>query len=158
MKTSAEAIIEDVECCYQTILDLCRDVPAEVLSAPTLPNGWSVKDTVTHIAAWDWRCAALLGESFNTDAPLKAHPDVDALNLEIFEERKNWSWDEVERDFQGAHQALVEAILALPPERLDDEVIQESIAEETCEHYGQHIPQLEQWRQQVVGSQLTGRG
>lgn len=157
MTTSADVIIEDIVRCHEQILELCRDVPEELLSAPTLPNGWSAKDVVAHIAAWDWRCAALLGESYYTSTPLKAHPAVDALNLEIYNERRHWPWAEVEQDFQAGHRALVEAIRALPPERLADEVIQESIAEETCEHYGQHIPDLERWRQQVEARRVPGR-
>ena len=155
MGTNTGAIIEDVKYCYDTILELCHGVPEEMLVAPTLPNGWSVKDTLAHIAAWDWRCAALLKESLHTNAPLKARPDVDALNREILEERRSWRWNEVVRDFQAAHQALVMAIQDLPPERLNDTVIQESIAEETCEHYGQHIPDLEQWRKQIVGDEVA---
>ena len=157
-KTIAETIIEEIEGCHETILRLCQDVPLAALTAPVLANGWSVKDTLAHIAAWDWRCALLLGESFHTNTPLKAHPDVDALNLEIYEERRDWSWAEVEIDFQGARRALLRAIRELPADRLEDAVIRESIAEETCEHYQQHIPELEQWRAQLVDSRISRRG
>ena len=155
MKIILEAIIKQVESCHEAILELCRDVPLAVLTASYLPNGWSVKDTLAHIAAWDWRCAALLSESYDSNTPLKVHPDVDALNREIFEERQGWSWEEVESDFRGAHRALVKAIRELPPERLEDVVVRKSIAEETCEHYQQHLPDLKMWRQQLVDSRVS---
>lgn len=158
MKRILEAIIKQVESCHETILELCRDVPEAALIAPSLPNGWSVKDTLAHIAAWDWRCAALLSESFDSNTPLKVHPDVDALNREIYEERQGWSWEEVDSDFRGAHRTLVHAIRELPPERLEDAVLRKSITEETCEHYQQHLPDLQAWRQQLAESRVgSGR-
>lgn len=158
MKRILEALIKRVETCHEAILSLCRDVPTEALTGPSLPNGWSVKDTLAHIAAWDWRCAAILSESYDSNTPLKVHPDVDALNHEIYEERQGWSWEEVDSDFRGAYRALVKAIRDLPPERLEDVVVRQSILEETCEHYQQHLPDLRLWRQQLVESQVSTGG
>lgn len=158
MKTMVEAIVKQVEACHKAILGLCQDVPVAALTAPALPNGWSVKDTLAHIAAWDWRCAALLSESYHSNTPLKVHPDVDALNREIYEERQGWSWEEVDSDFRGAHRALVKAIRELPPARLEDVVVRKSIAEETCEHYQQHFPQLEEWRRQLADNLVIKSG
>jgi hypothetical protein len=116
-----------------------------------LPNGWSVKDVLAHIAAWEWRCASLLDASHNTKALLKAQPDVDALNREIYEARKEWGWEEVEYDFRAAHQTLLEAIRQLPPPQLADEFVQRTIADETWEHYDEHLGDLRRWRQRVIG-------
>ena len=151
--TTAEVIINEIEDDHNHILRLCQEMSNADLTAPMLPNGWSVKDTLAHIAAWDWRCAALLNESYDTNTPLKAHPDVDALNEEIYQERKHWRWAKVKRDFWEANQTLIEAIRSLPPERLQDDVIQQSISEETCEHYHQHIPDLKKWRKEIVDKQ-----
>jgi hypothetical protein len=109
-----------------------------------------VKDTLAHIAFWEGRCASLLNESHQTDAPLKAMPDVDALNWEIYQERQEWSWEEVETDFRQAHKALLAAVRELPPGRLDDAIVQQTIAEETWEHYTEHLPDLERWHKQVA--------
>jgi hypothetical protein len=149
MENTAENIIENVESSYDHILNLCKDMPRKALVEPALPNGWSVKDTVAHLAAWDWRCAELLGEAHYTDAPLKASPAVNALNEEIYQERQDWSWEEVESDFRGAQRALLSAIRQLPPERLNDPFIRRTILEETCEHHQEHIPAIEAWHEQV---------
>jgi hypothetical protein len=150
METTAEAITKRIKNKYTNILQLCQNVPESALTEPISPNGWSVKDTIAHIAAWDWRCASLLSEVYDTDTPLTAHPDVDALNLEIHQEREGWSWEEVVRDFREAHQFLLKSIRALPPERLNDSIVQQSIIEETCEHYNQHLPDLEHWHEKVA--------
>jgi hypothetical protein len=116
---TAEAIIEKIEISYGAIAPDCS-APVTALIESTLSNGWSVKDTLAHMAAWEWRCASLLNESHQTDALIKAIPDVDALNRESYQERQEWSWEEVETDFRQAHEALLAAIQALPPDRLED--------------------------------------
>jgi hypothetical protein len=150
MEITADSIIEKIESDYTVMVRLYRSVPVTYLLEPTLPNGWSDKDTLAHIAAWEWRCASLLGEVYDTDTPLKAEPDVDALNDEIYQERREWNWEEVEDDFRRAHQALLKAIRDMPLARLKDDIVQESIAEETWEHYEEHLPDLQRWHKQVV--------
>ncbi len=151
MATSAETLIEKIEQAYSKILSLYQNMPQATLTTPDLSNGWSVKDTLAHIAAWEWRCASLLGEVQHTNTPLEAEPDIEALNFESYQQRQHWSWEHVEDDFRESHQALLEAIRDLPPERLRDEVIQENIAEETWKHYLEHLPDLQRWRQQASG-------
>jgi hypothetical protein len=152
MEITLEAILQKIEASYTKILRLYRSVPVTELVEPALLDGWSVKDTLAHIAAWEWRCASLLNEAHDTDAPLKAFPDVDALNREIYQERQEWEWAEVEADFRQAHQTLLEAIRRLPPDRLNDGIVQQTIAEETWEHYAEHLPNLEQWHRRVTRS------
>jgi hypothetical protein len=149
MTSSLETIVEKIEGSYGQFVRLYRSVPVTKLIEPALLNGWSVKDTLAHIAVWEWRCASLLNESHHTDLPLKAMPDVDALNSEAYQERQEWSWAEVESDFRQAHQTLLEAIRALPPRRLNSKVIQRTIAEETWEHYQEHLPELERWHKLI---------
>lgn len=154
MQVTSEVIIKKIEESYAGILRLYRSVPVTTLIEPLLQNGWSVKDTLAHIAAWEWRCASLLSAAHDTDAPLRAIPDVDALNREIYQERREWSWTEVETDFHQAHQALLQVIRQLPPKRLADTIVQRTIAEETWEHYAEHVDELQQWHAQVASSRL----
>lgn len=148
METTPEALIEKIEQGYSQMVRLYRSMPVTALLEPTSTGGWSVKDILSHIAAWEWRCALLLNESHQSDIPLKAMPDVEALNQEFFVERREWSWAEVENDFRQAHQAVSAAIRDMPPTRLHSKIVQQSIAEETWEHYTEHLPDLERWHKQ----------
>jgi hypothetical protein len=150
MAITAEAIIAKIENSYADIVRLYRSMPVTTVLEAGLPNGWSVKDVLAHIAAWDWRCASLLEASHGTDAPLQAEPEVDALNDETYREREGWGWEEVEYDFRAAHQAVLEAIRQLPAERLASDFVQESIAGETWEHYAEHLPDLQQWHKRII--------
>jgi len=147
-----EVMIGRIEEEYNKIVRLYKNAPVEAITDSCLSNGWSVKDLIAHLAAWEWRCASLLEVSHNTDAPLHAMPDVDALNREIYQERIGWSWQEVEYDFQAAHVALISAIGRLPAARLNDEFVQQTIAEETWNHYRHHLPELQRWHRQLVHS------
>ena len=154
METTTEAIINRIEQSYADIVRLYRSVPVTAVEQPGLPNGWSVKDLLGHIAAWEWRCAALLEASHNTNAPLQAEPDVDALNQEVYAERQAWGWEDVEYDFRAAHQAVLEAIRHLPQERLNEDFVRQSIAGETWEHYAEHLADLQHWHKSLMSSRV----
>ncbi len=149
METTAESFIGKIEDSYTDITHLYQGGSVTAIETHDLVNGWSVKDVVAHIAAWDWRCASLIEASHDTNTPLEAKPDIDALNHEIHQERYTWNWEIVEHDFQAAHTALIEAIRHLPPERLNDATIQQNIAEETWEHYAEHLPDLQHWHDRI---------
>ena len=150
MSISHEAIIEKIENSYNELVRLYRSVPVTHLIESSLSNGWSVKDLLAHLAAWEWRCASLLEASHVTDGPLQANPDVVALNREIHKEREEWGWEEVEYDLRAAHRTLLEAIRQLPVERLNSKSVQAAIAEETWEHYAEHLPDLQHWHKQIT--------
>ncbi len=150
----SELIIKKINSRYEQIIELYQDVPVADLWEPILPEGWSVKDTVAHIAAWVWRCAFLLQQASHSNGLLKASPDREALTQEFYYERRAWDWTRVEIDFRRAHQSLFKVIRFLPPERLSDPLVQETIAHETWEHYADHLPDLEAWHTQLVDQQI----
>ena len=152
MENLPEIIIDRIEANYYKIVRLSHSVPVSALLEPIFSNdnNWSVKDLLAHIAAWEWRCAGMLNLAQDSNMPFRGSRDVDALNEEIYQERKDWSWEEVETDFRTAHEMLLKAIWALPLERLYDPIVQKSIAEETWEHYEEHLSSLEYWHDQVV--------
>ena len=154
MDPTVEAIIKKIKSSYTEIQALYQDVPVAALVEPTLPNGWSVKDTLGHLAAWIWRFATLIEAARDTSNPLDVRPDVADLNWSFYEERRNWHWVIIEADFRHAHGALLGVIRKLPPKRLADAVVQEAIARETWEHHAEHLPELERWRQQFIAHRL----
>lgn len=149
MTTIRESTINEIKSGSAKILELCEDVTNSALVEPAMQNGWSVKDVLAHMAAWVWRCAAVLDYSHRTDGPLLATPDVAGLNREFYQDRKDWVWYEVRTDFAEAHRVLVSTIRQLPSDRLDDYLVQHAIAECTRYHYADHLPDLERWRREI---------
>ncbi|GAB4430552.1 MAG: hypothetical protein Kow0031_11430 [Anaerolineae bacterium] len=156
-RIAKEAILEKIETSYADLVRLYRTAPVAWLVEPVMSNGWSVKDIVAHLAAWEWRCAALLEQSEISNTPLQAEPDVDALNQETFEERKNWGWEEVDDDARAAHRALLKAIKKMPPDRLNDPVVYNAIAVETWDHYAEHLPAVQAWHSTLPTVQKRSR-
>ncbi len=150
MDTSHNSVIERIDTSHNKLIRLYRSVPITSLLEPYFLNGWSVKDILTHIAAWEWRCAGMLQQAHETNMPFQGSPDVDALNEEIYLERKEWNWEDVDGDFREAHQEVIEAIKALSPHRLEDPAVIRHIAVNTWEHYDEHLSALELWHQQVI--------
>ena len=150
MNANFEILTQKIENSHTRITRLYQDIPAAELEATIFSNGWSVKDTLAHVASWEWRCASLLEQLPDIDGPFKAKPDVEALNREFYQEYQDWSWVEVEAYFRQAHRALLEAIRQLPPERLENPLIQKVIARDTWEHYADHLPDLEDWHEQLI--------
>jgi hypothetical protein len=136
--------------CYEKIIQICQDAPVAAIIEPIQPDGWSIKDILAHLAAWNWRCASLVDAARNTDWPLKAEPDVAGLTQEFYRERQHWSWPEVEIDFCRAHQALMRTLQELPPERQDNPLILRTVAEEALKYYLNYLPRLEHWHREVT--------
>jgi len=141
-RMTPEIIIKRIETGYTEIMALYQGMSEAALMEPVFANDWSPKDTVGHLAAWVWRCAALLELGCSSDGPLKVQPDVERLNHEFYQERRTWGWVEIEADFRGAHVVLLDIIRQLPPERLGATLVQQTIAQATWEHYAEYGPDL----------------
>lgn len=154
---TTETIIKKIEQSRNQIIRLYHSVPVTGVVEPALPNGWSVKDLLACMAAWEWRCAEILEESHSSNVPLLAEPDVAALNREFYEERQDWGWEEVEQDFRAAHKELLNVIQDLPPERLTDEAVQRTIALDTWQEYDKYLPMLQQWHKRLTSNVVQRR-
>ncbi len=154
---NASDLIEKIDQSYSQIVRLYCSVPIKALLEPSLANGWSVKDLLAHIAVWEWRCVALLEQSHETNMPLQAVPDVEALNEEIFQEHKEQDWEDVDNGFREAHRTLLNTIREFPSHRLNDPIVLQTIAEESWEHYQEHLPALKQWHQKISNNEYAAR-
>ena len=151
LKTS-EAIIQKIETDRAKLVRLYRSVPVTAVEKAELPNGWSVKDVLGHLAAWEWYCVDRLQESQHTVAPTETEIDTDSINRNFYEERAEWSWEEIEYDFRAAHAELLRTIRAFPQEMLGHEQVQEWIGENTWEHYEEHFDDLQRWHRRHTGN------
>jgi hypothetical protein len=146
MDITSVVVIRKIENSFTEIEALYQGAPPSALVAPALANGWSVKDTLGHLAAWTWRFVFVLNAARDSDGPLYARPDVEGLNQTFYQERRSWPWLTTEADFRHAYGALLGVIRDFPPERLAAPLVQKAIARETWEHHAEHLPDLERWR------------
>ena len=117
---------------------------------PVFDGGWSVKDTLAHITAWeqlmiDWVETSLRGDV--PQRPVGGDDWVDKLNARLHAENKEKGLQEVQRDFAASYQealALVERLDEddlFDPERFswrDGSPLWQMVAANTNWHYKDH--------------------
>ena len=123
------------------------------LNAPLLPNGWSIKDVIAHLGAWERRMVTLFDILRSGDAPQDTvqGDGVDQFNARAHEESQLLPLGIVQINELEAYQALVHIAETAPEEDLFDpqrfawtegDPFYRFILVNTSEHYADHIPDL----------------
>ena len=119
-----------------------QSLPVAALEGPDLPNGWSVKDLLGHISAWE---GYLVDRLTGAETGPISDAEVDARNWATYQQRKDWTWQEVEAEAQTTFARLIATLKSLSPEQLNDRPTAQLIAVNTFGHYAEHRPWLERW-------------
>lgn len=169
----------------QTVTELLRRIDAEWagyqgaladladtdLLAPRPPEGWSLKDHIAHVAAWEQGIAGLLSraprwQSMGVDPDTLAEPGVDGLNAAVMALHREQPLEEVRAMATAAHARAREVIAGLsdadlsrpysdfdPAERRFDTSgpILRTIVDDTYEHYADH----NEWLRRPANSYST---
>jgi hypothetical protein len=139
----------------------------------SIGGGWSVKDVVAHIMAYDrWWAAQLRSLIRGTpattrelydadDEPAYAAPsDLDTRNAAIRERYRDWPLDDVLQAAQSAFDSLHWTIDETPAALWDEplaadwaagERLQDLIRTQIIDHYREHVPELRSWIMQDEG-------
>lgn len=141
--------------------------PAQ-LTGPTDAVGWTVKDHLAHLTAWERGMVFLLErrprhEGMGVEESVYRDAGLDTLNEAIRQVTVNTPIDEVIADLRATHEQLRAMIAAMPDEDLrrpyswflpdepgeDDGLpIIARLAGNTDEHFDEHLP----WMQAIVGA------
>lgn len=125
-----------------------ESVPEGRRTEPDAVGFWTVKDLVGHIAWWD-DFARETGETIIAGQPEPAH-DTEAINVRVYAERRDWSWEQAVAEAEAVHARLLELVARMP------EVIPaagvEDIADDCYDHYHEHIADLTAWLARDTGS------
>jgi hypothetical protein len=130
------------------------EIPDDAMIGPHPMGEWSGKDQLAHLAAWhDVLLARMRGirdeEVLGIDPDRYAAMDTDEVNSFLFERDAGMSLDDARTAFGRTYAevvALVEAtdgsVLAAPYAGDADDVLMDSIAGDTFEHYDEHLELL----------------
>jgi uncharacterized protein (TIGR03083 family) len=139
--------------------------PAQ-LTGPTDPAGWTVKDHLAHLTAWERGIVFLLQrrprhEGMGVEESVYLADDLDGLNEAIRQLTVDSPIDEVIADLRGTHEQLRAMIVAMPDEDLrrtyswflpgepgadDGRPIIARIVGNSDGHFDEHLP----WMQAIV--------
>ena len=132
------------------------DLTPEQMTARDTGGGWSVKDTLGHVAMWESRLVTMLYavERGVTPKVIRAE-DVDKFNVESLAEQRDRPLERVLSDFHAVHTQLLKRLEAVPERDLFDpgrfgwmegEPLSRMVAADTFEHYAEHRPAIEALR------------
>ena len=109
--------------------------------AATRHDGWSLKDVISHIAAWQRYSSGRLA-AIGRGQPDPGPPVTDVFNEQAREEGRLRSWQDVRADAERVHEAFLATIEALSQETLtrDEGLGAFVITVNGVEHYEEHVP------------------
>ena len=108
-------------------------------------DGWTFKDTVAHIGAWQRRTAARL-RALDLGEPDLVPVEADEINARVLEEWRDRTWDEVAREAEEARVDFIDAVETVRPETLvaNDGLGAWIVAHNGHLHYEEHLE--DEWR------------
>jgi len=90
-------------------LALARRVDAHRADEPGVCGDWSAKQTVAHMAAWDWEGERYF-RALHAGSAAGQGPDIEAFNAAAVEERRDQSWDETLDELRRANMTFAASL------------------------------------------------
>jgi DinB superfamily len=94
------------------LLRAARAVPERLRNLPIPAVGWTPRDVLAHVAAWQEEALRHLAEP---DAPWPAAPDLDAWNAAALRRFRHLAWDDVLARLEANHAELRARLDVDPP-------------------------------------------
>ncbi len=143
--------------------EVLAQIPPERFLEPTMHGGWSVKDTVGHVAFYERWLLHWLEDAVRGRVTVGTHRDilnVEQRNAVIYQENKDRALREILAEARQVHERLIQFIQVLPePQLLEPHYFERyivpfweenwplwrCIADDSYEHYEQHTANLLAW-------------
>ncbi len=133
--------------------DVLQRFERQNLTAPLLPNGWSIRDIIAHIGFWERRMVTLYDTLSSGSVPQDpiGEESLDRLNARVYQENHLLPIGIVQMNEAEAYGALLTIAETAPeadlfdPERFawtEGDPFYRFIAVNTYEHYADHLPDL----------------
>jgi hypothetical protein len=132
-------------------------MPADAIERPGVtPDGWSVKDTMWHVAKWwdDFVDAVPRFADAAFDPDDQTAEQVEAMNREWFEESRALPLNVVRERWRRSRDAGIAAIEAM---REPTRVAEKWFAECGLIHYEKHLIDLRPWVRDAAGRRGSGQ-
>ena len=110
---------------------------------------WSIKDALSHIAAWEIEGARILDEiRKGTWQPQRLDKQlIDDFTARVVAERRERTMTEVREEFDRAHAHMEEMIAQLPDEVDEKTPAYRFVEGVTFRHHAHHAEQIEKYRE-----------
>ncbi len=125
-------------------LALMSRVDATRATEPGVCGVWSAKETVAHMAAWDWESERRFRE-FHAGNTEKRSYDFDAFNAAAVEERQGQSWDETVDELRRANMTFAASLAHVSPSDRETQPGYMGFLHALVGHYEEHTGQIRAW-------------
>ena len=117
----------------------------DLMSEPSL-DGWSLKDHLLHLAAWDELRAGEVARisAGHASAWRMTEEQVVSFNDVVYALRRGVSAQQARWEIESSHRRLLDAIAAAAPRGLDPSLYGEAALRST--HEAQHTAWIARWR------------
>jgi len=129
------------------------------MTEPALEDGWSVKDVLAHISAWEKICLALVRNNrpFQAPPPGESGPSTDVINQKIYEESRGKRLDDIVAEARRSYADLLALVEGLSEDALTAVLgagqegtggsppVWQLISGNSDDHYREHSAQIERW-------------
>ncbi|MDL1896467.1 ClbS/DfsB family four-helix bundle protein [Anaerolineae bacterium CFX7] len=154
-----QILLNEIERAHQDMTRWLAALSDDEKTAPILNEGWSVKDSLAHLIAWekmtlDWLARSLQGEQvkrfvegFQYDTEAEREAVMEKLNTHLYEQNKNRPLPEVMQDFRATHRAIFDFVAQMNENDIFDpnrfawrngSPAFDMLAGNTYEHYDEH--------------------
>jgi hypothetical protein len=138
---SKSDLLAKIEHGYRSSRAVLEALPAERF-AEKLPSGWTLKDVLAHLGAWEEICLDRIARLRAGEWRRYSDADTDAKNAEIVATTRGNDVPELLRRWEVAHTKVLDLVRGLTPDELADERFQMAIAADTLDHYPDHFADL----------------
>ena len=130
---------------WRRFLGAARAFPSERMDEP-IDGGWTRKQMLAHIGAWQDLTHERLGKFMATRAPVPLTEDEDVLNARVARQAVGRTAGEVVKDMELSFNKLRRQIARMTDDQIiaDDSWAAQVIAGNTYEHYEQHAADVYQ--------------
>jgi hypothetical protein len=135
---TANQVIDRINASWAVWLAVIDGIDPEAIDEAGVCGSWSAKDLIGHVAVWDQEAA----DTARRETAGEAHPLFDwrRVNEEEAERRRSSSLEELTARMHAVHADLMATLASSP-------ALEASwVADNTYEHYPQHIAQVRAWR------------
>lgn len=164
MTNTRDAILDRLHDEYEAFTNVLDDLAVEQMIEPNVVGEWSIKDLVAHLVYWNRLPVQEIEAALNgvepstvvnrTDDDVTQPEQVNAINERVVEESYNDSVGDVMANFAHSYQLLLQTVNHLPDsafeiggeiERLLGDTIEDTLNNNTYEHWAEHRTQVEAW-------------
>lgn len=140
---------------HKQLIQALEKVEPAKWDQPLLSGGWSVKDSLAHLAFWERRTLSIYRAIKNGREPSPSFKDrnIDEINAEVHAERKNWTVEQALQEEAAAFQDLLDLVDNAPEEDLfgpyqfewtNSAPFYEWIEGNTFAHFPEHLDMIKQ--------------